>query len=117
MIEKNVTRDAVKQRLDHLAGLTKLSFSVDDPAEGLGRPSFRDLAAFTFQPQNIVANPNVLFYKADTVEHRQKLRSIFPYVLGAISAENELDWIPLTESCRRWESAPKKRRWNEHITI
>jgi DNA repair ATPase RecN len=86
-IEKNVTRDAVKQRLDHLAGLTKLSFSVDDPAGGLGRPSFRDLAAFTFQPQNIVANPNVLFYKADTVEHRQKLRSIFPYVLGAISAE------------------------------
>jgi DNA repair exonuclease SbcCD ATPase subunit len=67
--------------------LTKLSFSVEDPAAGLGRPSFRDLAAFLFQPQNIVANPNVLFCKADTVEHRQKLRSIFPYVLGAINAE------------------------------
>jgi len=87
IIHKNATRDLVKQRLDHLAGLTKLSFSADDPEGGLGRPSFRDLAAFTFQPQNIVANPNALFYKADTVEHRQKLRSIFPYVLGAISAE------------------------------
>jgi len=87
LIQKNTTRDLVKQRLDHLAGLTKLSFSADDPQGGLGRPSFRDLAAFTFQPQNIVANPNALFYKADTVEHRQKLRSIFPYVLGAISAE------------------------------
>lgn len=86
-IEKNVARDAVKQRLDHLAGLTKLSFSVDDPAGGLGRPSFRDMAAFMFQPQNIVANPNVLFYKSDTSEHRQKLRNIFPYVLGAINAD------------------------------
>jgi predicted nucleic acid-binding Zn-ribbon protein len=86
-IHKNTAKDLVKQRLDHLAGLTKLAFSEDDPEGGFGRPSFRDLAAFTFQPQNIVANPNALFYKADTVEHRQKLRAIFPYVLGAISAE------------------------------
>lgn len=86
-IHKNAARDLVKQRLDHLAGLTKLSFSEEAPEGGYGRPSFRDLAAFTFQPQNIVANPNALFYKADTVDHRQKLRSIFPYVLGAISAQ------------------------------
>jgi predicted nucleic acid-binding Zn-ribbon protein len=86
-IQRNAARDLVKQRLDHLAGLTKLSFSEEGPEGGYGRPSFRDLAAFTFQPQNIVANPNALFYKADTVDHRQKLRSIFPYVLGAISAQ------------------------------
>jgi uncharacterized protein DUF3732 len=67
--------------------LTTLSFSNESAEGGLGRPSFRDLAAFNFQPQNIVANPNVLFYKADTVEHRAKLRSIFPFVLGALSAE------------------------------
>jgi hypothetical protein len=42
--------------------------------------------AFTFQPQNIVANPDVLFFKADTTEHREKLKTIFPYVLGAITA-------------------------------
>jgi hypothetical protein len=85
---KNSTRDSVKQRLDSLSMLTTLSFTVDDASShGLGRPSFRDLAAFNFQPQNIVANPNVLFYKADTVEHRAKLRSILPYVLGAVSGE------------------------------
>lgn len=68
--------------------LTTLSFTVDDSGNnGLGRPSFRDLASFNFQPQNIVANPNVLFYKADTVENRAKLRSILPYVLGAVSGE------------------------------
>ena len=33
--------------------------------------------AFTFPPQNIVANPDVLFFKADTFEHREKLKSIF----------------------------------------
>ncbi len=85
---KNSTRDSVKQRLDALSMLTTLSFTVDDTgSNGQGRPSFRDMAAFNFQPQNIVANPNVLFYKADTVEHRSKLRSILPYVLGALSGE------------------------------
>jgi hypothetical protein len=86
-IGKNATRDSVKQRLDHLSGLSTLDFSGTDTSAGGGRTSFRDLAAFNFQPQNIVANPNVLFYKADTVEHRAKLRSIFPYILGALSAE------------------------------
>ena len=87
-VVKNSTRDFVKQRLDALSMLTTLSFSVDDTnSNGQGRPSFRDLAAFNFQPQNIVANPNVLFYKADTVEHRNKLRTILPYVLGALTGE------------------------------
>ena len=85
---KNTSVDAVKRTLDRLAGLSNLGF---DPAElggGFkGRPSFRDLVAFNFQSQNIVANPDVLFFKADTLEHREKLRTIFPYVLGAITPE------------------------------
>ena len=40
-----------------------------------------------FQPQNIVANPDILFYKANATEHREKLRTIFPYVLGALTPE------------------------------
>ncbi|MEI9814243.1 MAG: hypothetical protein WDO18_17060 [Acidobacteriota bacterium] len=88
VITKNATRDFVKHRLDAISMLTTLSFTTDDAtSNGQGRPSFRDLAAFNFQPQNIVANPNVLFYKADTLEHRNKLRSILPYVLGALSGE------------------------------
>jgi len=83
---KNTTVDAVKRALDGLAGLTQLDFDGDEAGGGFkGRPSFRDLMAFTFQPQNIVANQSVLFFKADTHEHREKLRTIFPYVLGAIS--------------------------------
>lgn len=84
----NTNVDAVKVTLNELAGLTQLDFDVDETGSGFkGRPSFRDMTAFTFQPQNIIANANVLFYKADSTEHREKLRTIFPYVLGAVTAE------------------------------
>lgn len=85
---KNTTVDAVKRSLDELSGLTLLDFDPERTGTGYkGRPSFRDLMAFTFQPQNIIANQNVLFFKADTTEHREKIRTIFPYVLGALSPE------------------------------
>ena len=86
--EKNATTDVAKRILDELAGLTELDFNYEGVRSGFqSRPSFRDLSAFTFQPQNIVANPNVLFYKADTQEHRERLRIIFPYILDAMNAE------------------------------
>lgn len=85
-IIKNTNADAVKRLLDDLAALSKLDFTGGNESTGFdGRPSFRDLAAFTFQPQNIVANPDVLFFKTNTYEHREKLRKIFPYVLGAVT--------------------------------
>lgn len=85
---KNSTADNVKRALDELAGLTALDFDTEGLNTGFkGRPSFRDLGAFIFQPQNIVANPDVFFYKADTYEHREKLRTIFPYVLNAITPQ------------------------------
>jgi hypothetical protein len=85
---KNASVDAVKNRLDELSGLTRLDFDAIGTGSGFkGRPSFRDMMAFTFQPQNIVANPDVFFFKADTFEHREKLKTIFPYVLGAITPE------------------------------
>lgn len=84
---KDTTHVNVKRMLDRLAGLTKLGFEPDSEAGSQSRPSFRDLMAFTFQPQNIVANPDVMFFKADTTEHREKLRTIFPYVLQAVTAD------------------------------
>jgi hypothetical protein len=83
---KNASVDDIKRTLDELAGLSQLDFDSEGTGAGFrGRPSFRDLIAFTFQSQNIVANQNVLFFKADTHEHREKLRTIFPYVLGAVT--------------------------------
>lgn len=104
--------DNIKNRLDELAGLSRLSFDIDGSGAGFKRrPSFRDLMAFTFQPQNIVANPDVLFFKADTFEHREKLKTIFPYVLGAVSpqvlaAQHECEavWPAPEFSTRGYES-------------
>lgn len=85
---KNTSVDAVKRSLDEMAGLTALDFDAEGLGSGFrGRPSFRDLTAFLFQPQNLVANPDIFFYKADTYEHREKLRTIFPYVLNAVTSQ------------------------------
>lgn len=84
---KNQNVDYVKAALNRLSGLSNLQFEPGTDERFKSRVSFRDLMAFLFQPQNIVANPDVLFFKADTTEHREKLKTIFPYVLGAISPE------------------------------
>ena len=73
--------------LDRLAGLSNLGLDPESESGFQSRVSFRDLVAFTFQPQYIVANPMVLFFNADTTEHREKLKAIFPYVLGALTPE------------------------------
>lgn len=83
--EGNTTVDLVKARLDDLAGLTRLAVDADGTFGSNARPSFRDMVALTFQPQSVIANPNVLFYKADTMRHREKLRAILPYMLGAVT--------------------------------
>jgi hypothetical protein len=83
--EKTFNVDIVKRMMNRLAGLTDLDFEPTPGSSFKLRPSFRDLMAFMFQPQNIVANPDVMFFKADTSEHREKLKTIFPYVLGAIT--------------------------------
>jgi len=88
---KNTTRDAVKEKLSLLSGLPNIGFGEDNGEFGFKtRPSFRDLMAFCFQPQNIVANPDVLFYKADSYGNREKLKSIFPFILGAIDSDSLL---------------------------
>lgn len=94
-IEPNTNSESVKNTLNELFGMSFLDLDPDSNNFS-ARPSFRDFMAFLFQPQNIIANADVLFYKADTTEHRQKLINIFPYVLGSVtpevlSARQELD--------------------------
>jgi hypothetical protein len=49
----------------------------------------------------------VFFFKADTTEHREKLKAVFPYVLGAIDAQTLLDRARLDRLSR--ELARKER--------
>lgn len=88
-LQKNTNQTAFKIRMDRLAGLPNLDFDPEKTGRGYsGRPSFRDMAAFNFQPQHIVANPYTLFFKADTTKHREKLKTIFPFVLGAVTVRS-----------------------------
>lgn len=82
--QSNTNVTSIKDMLNELFGM---SFLELDPVAGVFRPSYRDFMAFLFQPQNIVANADVLFYKADTMEHRKKLIDVFPYALGAVTPE------------------------------
>ncbi|MGJ5119426.1 DUF3732 domain-containing protein [Bradyrhizobium oligotrophicum] len=106
--QKNSSVEAVKRRLDSLAGLSQLGLDPESESGFLSRVSFRDLVAFNFQPQYVVANPMVLFYNADTTEHREKLKAIFPYVLGALTpAMLAASWeiARLTRDLKRKEAA------------
>ncbi|MFJ7663907.1 DUF3732 domain-containing protein [Lysinibacillus sp. NPDC097162] len=122
-IEKNENRDNVKKRLDEIARLTFLEVENSFVGFSKSRPSFRDLMAFCFQPQNIVANANTLFYKADTTEHRQKLINIFPYLLGAVTQKdlaNKNELAMLTNKLKTLDKALSnlKRvgdKWREEI--
>ncbi|WP_310602250.1 DUF3732 domain-containing protein [Anaerosporobacter sp.] len=119
--EKNATCQSVKRFLDEYS---KLSFIDTDEGYYGSRPAFRDLMSFCFQPQNVVANANILFYKTDKTEHRNKLINIFPYVLGAITPEvlsarqelsdlqrqlkkKESDYEKLCQLTTRWEDEIK----------
>lgn len=103
----NATADQVKSLLNRIAGISNLDLEPDRKAIEARRPSIRDLMAFVFQPQNVVANPDVFFFKADTTEHREKLKAVFPYVLGAIDAQTLLDRARLDRLSR--ELARKER--------
>ena len=100
---RNSNSDVAKSILDRLAGLSQLGFDPESAGAYLARPSFRDLMAFVFQPQNIVANPDVMFFGADTNEHREKLRNVFPYALNAVTA---------AILAARWEIAQLQRELN-----
>ncbi|MCX4177664.1 MULTISPECIES: DUF3732 domain-containing protein [Paraburkholderia] len=86
-IEATHTHSQYKDAFNRIARVTNMSLVDDEDAENAeNRPSYRDLAAFNFLPQHIVANPNVLFYKTDSYEHKDKLKRVLPYALGIVDA-------------------------------
>lgn len=87
VISSNTNKTEINNVLNELFSMSFLPMDSTIDSGFTSRPSYRDFMAFLFQPQNIVANADVLFYKADTMEHRQKLINIFPYALGAITSE------------------------------
>ncbi|WP_222539232.1 DUF3732 domain-containing protein [Pedobacter polysacchareus] len=94
-------RDYVKNFLGVKAGFENISLSTNFQKDE-APASFRDTAAFLFQPQNIIANPTTIFYKTDTFEHLRRLKTLFPLVLGyksykILSLEQEIESLEKTE--------------------
>ncbi|MBL1419296.1 MAG: DUF3732 domain-containing protein [Alphaproteobacteria bacterium] len=91
--------DGIKHILNAIAGVSSLNLhGTADNVPLQGRLGFRDLMALVFQNQDIIANQNIIFYKTHAVEHRQRLRHWFPYILGAensktLEARHRLDYL------------------------
>ncbi|WP_460160345.1 DUF3732 domain-containing protein [Pseudomonas sp. S2_B10] len=99
----NLNVTAFKDKFNGLVRMSDLPHSDEDkPSQLDSRSSFRDMAAFNYLPQHIVANPNTLFFKTDSWTHKERLTRAMPYALGIVNA----DYV-MTE--RRREEAAKER--------
>ncbi|WP_139957373.1 DUF3732 domain-containing protein [Flavicella sediminum] len=85
--EYKANKDYIKKMLNDMAGFKNIASEKSTSNNFNGPASFRDTAAFQFQTQNIIANPSTMFYKTDTWEHLQKLKTVFPLILGYKSYE------------------------------
>ncbi|HAG97245.1 MAG: hypothetical protein CMK83_03970 [Pseudomonadales bacterium] len=85
LADRNASIEDVKHSLNEMALLPYFSLDPDEASQNnfKARLSIRDLMGFVFQTQDIVANQNILFYKTHAHEHREKLRTWFPFILGA----------------------------------
>jgi len=86
--EANEKTEGIKHILNTISSVPYFSLEGEDEKVGFqARMGFRDLMAFVFQTQDIVANQNILFYKTHAHEHRERLRNWFPFILGAENIE------------------------------
>ena len=92
----STSREKFKLHLNNALGISFSEIANDssnNENDKSGRPSYRDLVSFNFQPQNIVANPNCLLYKTDIYKYRSRLQKIFDYAIGAQSSKQLYDDI------------------------
>jgi hypothetical protein len=87
--DPNCTLRDIKLQLNDRLGLPFLSADInEDNQVGFKAPlSIRDLMAFIFQTQDIVANQNILFYKTHEYQHRERLKNWLPFIFGAETLE------------------------------
>jgi hypothetical protein len=69
VVEKNARVEDLVNRFNQISQLPSLDFSGGENIGFGGPPSSRDMAAFNFQPQHIVANPYTFFFKTETTDH------------------------------------------------
>ncbi len=102
-----------KNKFNQLVQLTNLSQSENDEKPGFdARASYRDMAAFNFLPQHIVANPYTLFFKADSYQNKEKLQRVMPFALGIINREYMMKERDRIDLHRRLDKLYKQQEIN-----
>lgn len=96
-------RESIKNILNAKSGFQNIQ-EINKNSENLITVGFRDTTAFQFQSQSIIANGNTIFYNTDSFTHIDRLRTLFPLVLGYKS----YDILILDEEVRNLENDEKK---------
>lgn len=117
-IPNNVTRThsliQYKSAFDGMVRVSDLPHSDEEtPSNFDRRSSYRDMAAFNFLPQHIVANPNTLFFKTDSFAHKERLTRAMPYALGMVDATYVINERRRDEAQREQERLRKQMAVHE----
>lgn len=109
VIVRNLSKDDFKDNFNALVRMSDLPHSDDEkPRPFERRSSYRDMAAFNFLPQHIVANPNTLFFKTDSYTHKERLTRAMPYALGIVDANYVMNERRRDEAAKELESIKKQ---------
>ena len=79
-------RESIKNKLNSYGNFQNLDDLIANKEEGI-TVGFRDTTAFQFQSQSIIANGNTIFFNTDDFYHQNRLKKLFPLVLGYKSYE------------------------------
>jgi len=86
--EHRENRESIKVILNSLAGFKNIEVGKDNKEkENTLTVGFRDTTAFQFQTQSIIANNTTIFYNTDEFQYVDRLKMLFPLVLGYRSYE------------------------------
>lgn len=109
-LKKNTSFDRVKQILNEKFGLAKIPVGGNEASQKSfgGSMGFRDLVAFNYLPQHIVANPQTLFYRTDDSIYFERLKKVFPLAIGAISQDSLLAELQYQELQKEIKSLKDK---------
>lgn len=110
------SKEAIKDKLNAKAKFKNIEETYGKNENTL-TVGFRDTSAFQFQPQSIIANGNTIFYKTESFEHINRLKSLFPLALGYKSydiliTENELNHIYHQEKTLKLKIEDLEIRYN-----
>lgn len=79
--EYSENTDSIKSKLNSLGKFLNIEEIIESKDEVI-TVGFRDTTAFQFQSQSIIANGNTIFFNTDDFFHQNRLKKLFPLVLG-----------------------------------